>query len=234
MGGAMAGATGRIPGFLPELTAAGPRRDPSLVPFVAIQILVLAFFIVLTAHADRDSRRSREVTESIQAKFAGLDIAEKSGPQVGAADAGVSKALHEAMTTFQGLVPLEDSLVQVSATEQYLRLPLELFFAAGSSDVKQPIHSLLAQLMRALDSRPDGWGYEVEIAISLGAQESLALDRAASLATALAGGKAKDEFLTVALGKGDPDWLVLLVRLRPDSTGIKPIETAPSELDVKP
>ena len=192
------------------------RRDPSLVPFLSIQLLILAFFIILTSHATLNDEKVRSVTESVQQHFAGIRENVTSGPQGGPLEPEARSALRNVMVSFQGLVPLDSSVRQLSALEQTIRLPADLFFAQDSADLLESRRSLIEEVMRALDLRPRGWGYELELLLQGDPPDTLTITRAATLAEALAGDGSPQGSTVVAMGQGDPGWLVLLVRLRPN------------------
>lgn len=191
------------------------RRDPSLVPFLSIMLLVLAFFIILTSKATFDAEKARAVTDSIQRQFAGLQDDVISGPQGGALAPEARDVLRNVLVKFQGLVPLDGNVRQLSSLEQAIQLPTDLFFESDSDAVLASRRSLMGEVMRALDQRPAGWGYELEILVQGNPPGPLTLARAANLAAALAGEGGLQSDIVVALGRGDPDWMVLLVRLRP-------------------
>jgi hypothetical protein len=205
-----------------------PRRDPSLVPFLSIQLLILAFFIILTSHATLNADKARAVTESVQRQFSGNQESVPEGPQGGALEPEARTVLQKVMVTFQGLVPLDRNVRNLSALEQIIRLPVELFYAADSADIIASRRSLFDEVMRAIDLRPAGWGYEIEILVQGDPPSSLTLDRAANLAAALAQDGQAQANVAVAVGTGDPAWLVLLLRLRPQQT--TPVGGAAEEL----
>ncbi|MBL8708993.1 MAG: hypothetical protein JNL25_07365 [Rhodospirillaceae bacterium] len=211
-----AGALARRGVFLTPPMPPAKSRNPSLVPFLSVQLLVLAFFIVLTSQATRDASKARAITESVQRHFAGTERLVQEGPQRGPAAPDVRDVLNNVMIQFQGLVPLDRNVVHLSALEQALRLPTELFFEDGSSELRPTRRGLIDEVMRAIDLRPQGWGYEMEIQVQGDPPDALALNRAASLAAAMAADKRPESDIVVALGGGHPDWMVLIVRLRPD------------------
>lgn len=197
---------------------APPARNPSLVPFLSVQLLVLAFFIILTSHTTLNAEKSRAVTESVQRHFAGTQENVPTGAQGGALEPEARDVLQNVMVAFQGLIPLDRNIRRLSPLEQTIKLPVELFFAADSTDVLGSRRSLIDEVMRAIDLRPAGWGYELEILVQGNPPSALTLDRAANLAAALAGEERGQPNIVVAMGTGDPAWMVLMVRLRPNQT----------------
>lgn len=212
----MAGALpARRPHDLLTPPPAESRRDPSLVPFLSIMLLVLAFFIILTSHATLNNEKVRAVTDSVKQHFSGTQIDVASGPQGGPLEPEARNVLRNVMVSFQGLVPLDSSVRQISALEQAIRLPADLFFTPDSATLMEARRGLIGEVRRALDLRPSGWGYELELLVQGDPPSALTVSRAASLAEALAGDGADNGSTVVAMGQGDPGWLVLLVRLRP-------------------
>lgn len=208
----------RAPALPPSLLGplpAPPRRDPSLMPFLSIMLLVLAFFIILTSKASFDADKARAVTESVQRKFAGQQAAVVDGPQGGALQPEARDVLENVRVLFQGLVPLDRNARQIGAHEMALSLPVDLFFAADTAEVLPARRSLMDEVMRAIALRPAGWGYELEIRLQGDPPGPLTLDRAANLAATLAGERPAEPGILVALGPGSPDWMALMIRLRP-------------------
>lgn len=207
---------------------APPARNPSLVPFLAIQLLVLAFFIILTSHTTLNAEKARAVTESVQRKFSGMQDNVAAGAQGGALEPEARDVLQNVLVAFQGLIPLDRNVRHLSALEQTIKLPVELFFAGDSTEVLDSRRSLIDEVMRALDLRPAGWGYELEILVQGNPPSALTLDRAANLAAALAQEGRGQPSIVVAMGRGDPAWMVLMVRLRPNQTA--PDQMGPDQM----
>src|SRR5690606_24289039 len=152
------------------------------VPFLSIMLLVLAFFIILTSHATLNTERTRAVTESVQRQFAGVQENIAAGAQGGPLEPEARAVLQNVLVQFQGLVPLGRDARQLSSMEQLIKLPVDLFFAADSAEVLSSRRSLIGEVIHALDLRPVGWGYELEILVQGDPPSPLTLDRAAHLA----------------------------------------------------
>ncbi len=174
------------------------KADPGLVALLSLQLLLLAFFILLTALSRFEQDRVHRVVESVTDSFGVPFVA--SAPQPAAHG---SLGFHEAMK------PIVEELRRVAAAtlpveleielrrdgELRIEIPDDLLFGAADATPRATVRPLLTAVARALngprfEARP--WALDASArAVPLpgrdraGAQE-LAVRRAAATARSLA------------------------------------------------
>jgi hypothetical protein len=125
---------------MPASTSENP-ADRILLTFLALGLMLLAFFVVLTASATFDQRRMREVVQSVQTVFvAPRETATpvQNVPVDAALEAAVSTLRANVSDIFSGMVPRDTtppSPGKSSANPDRVEIdvPMPLFFAADEA-----------------------------------------------------------------------------------------------------
>lgn len=190
----------------PSLHGWAGTRHASLSLFLALYLMLLAFFIALIAHSTFEEQRSTRALESLNAtfqRFASTSLGRFTG------DAGVVVA--EARAFKRTVGGLFEAAIPAAKVEEIGRgallevtVPTESLFEPGLASVRRPHLRLLDRLVAAMGAAPEGYRYIMEFLTASdystsepsGARETLPLDRAGSLArTMVARGAAPDMIL---------------------------------------
>ncbi|MEX2630673.1 MAG: hypothetical protein WD341_12110 [Tistlia sp.] len=145
-------AAGPLPGG-PGPERAGDRPDPGLVALLSLQLLLLAFFILLTALSQYEQDRVQRVVESVTDAF-GVPF-ESAEPQPLSAG---SLGFHEAMK------PVAEELRRVAAAalpvrieiklhqdgELRIEIPYQALFGLADASPRATVRPLFVTLSRAL------------------------------------------------------------------------------------
>jgi hypothetical protein len=176
----------------PTLHGWAGTRHASLSLFLALYLMLLAFFIALIAHSTFEEKRSIRALESLNAtfqRFASSSLGRFTG------DAGtVVDEARAFRTTARGLF---EAAIPAAKVEDIGRgallevtLPTESLFEPGAATVRRAHLRLLDRLVAAMGAPPDGYRYIMEFVTSSDYStgetartgETLALARAGSLA----------------------------------------------------
>ncbi|WP_404384841.1 hypothetical protein [Caenispirillum salinarum] len=202
----------------PTLHGWAGTRHASLSLFLALYLMLLAFFIALIAHSTFEEQRSMRAMDSLNAtfqRFGSTALGRFTG------DAGTMVAEARAFKTtarglFEGAIPaakVEDvgrgRLLDVT-------VPAESLFEPGLAAVRRPHLRLLDRLVAAMASPPEGYRYIMEFLTASdystgetsGARETLALDRAGSLARTMVARGAPPDMIVAGVttrGAAGPD-----------------------------
>ncbi len=199
---------------------------------LSLNLILLAFFIVLNSLADIEADRARAVLASINQTFNGEVEVGGYRPAVSSllgALPEVEAKMREVGSLFEAIAPLAQAKSIRRASLVQIDLPANALFEPASLRFRQGRQVLLARLAQSLRKGPvDAPRYLVEILVGTGplaagdsdaaaaGTPSLELRRAAVLAASLSAEGAPLDGLSTGLLPGAPDSLRFVVRLRPD------------------
>ncbi|WP_119459774.1 hypothetical protein [Rhodospirillaceae bacterium SYSU D60014] len=182
---------------------------------LSLQLLLLAFFALLTALSSFEGDRSRLVIDSLQSAFASPLAEPAARTAVERSEFLVLQRLQEAVGD---LVRTEIPLTRVARTEpgraMRLDLPAEAFFGAGEARLNPMQRSLFERLVAALDHRPAAYRYEIDVLQPDGLPPELLLARADALAEAMTMAGVPASSLSVGSRHGEIDRIEIMIHLR--------------------
>jgi len=208
-------------------------RTANEAPSIAMQLLslslfllLLVFFIVLNAQAERKADRTQAVLASLETRYPVFTIhprlreghepvASRSGT-VFAADRleGLGDLFATAIAVSKVTVVTPGRLLEV-------RLPADSLFVPGTARLRTDRHGLIDRVIDSLRRPPAGGRLEVEafLAIDEGghSQPPGPVQRSAALARALTGGGAPAGSVSVGIERGLPGTARLQFSLHPDA-----------------
>jgi|GEM_PF-2951094 len=212
----------------PTDSAQGTVGRGSLVLFLALYLLLLAFFIMLMALSSLERQRSDAVLDSLSQTFAPrrtpgevqLPLDDLTGAQR-AAEAFIALVTQ----TFQSAVPSLRPRMIVPGRAVELRMRAEALFEPESDTLRPPRGPMLDSVIAAMAEAPPGLRFELaliaEVAETQDANDldlmpedttSLGLRRAGAFGRFMNARGAAPGSVVVGLAPGDPAWLRLLVR----------------------
>ena len=134
----------------------GAQKDPNIVALLSLQLLLLAFFILLNAMSKFEDEKTRRVLESVNDTFNGQvqavrNAATYSGA-IGSLDGGRS-LVAELKRLFTSALPATRVLQTSRANLFRLELPAAKLFEAGSAELRSGRLGLLRRISDALKQR---------------------------------------------------------------------------------
>jgi len=152
----------------PASTSENP-ADRILLTFLALGLMLLAFFVVLTASASFDQRRMREVVQSVQTVFVAPRETATPVQTVlvdAALEAAISTLRANVSEIFSGMVPRDDTPPapgrnSANPDRVEIDVPMLLFFAADEA-VLYPL-PVLDSIVAVLGSPPAGYRMELVV-----------------------------------------------------------------------
>ena len=205
----MTGAEGTHKGF-------GFGSGPILMGLVGLQLMLLAFFIVLTSMSSFDETRVDSVLGSIQRQFAELSGGEDGDDARSSADTLSLEAVRDEVA---GVLA---SMLQLDRVERNGNGAVEIEFAAdrlfaeGTAQLLPGIDHMLQRTVAAIDRRPAGYRYELDVLIGRpqgGPTDALAVDRAGALVRAFVDFGARPNSMAAGLQPASPGRVRLVLRL---------------------
>ena len=140
------------------MTSAAPAQregsgDSGIVLLLSLNLILLAFFILLNALSRFDENRTRVVIDSVNQAFHG-ELATLNVPGLLNGSPGLlpeSEALaNEVGSLFESIVPAVRSTHTDRARVVHIDLPVDVLFKAGEGTLRPERHQLIRRLAKAL------------------------------------------------------------------------------------
>ncbi len=142
--------------------------DSTMGLFVALYLILLAFFIVLTSVSQQSAIRASAAMESVNTAFKEQgDIRDGVSEEVlkSAASDPVLIAIEQA---FSSEFDIKGQFAVLGGNVYQVEIPVEYLFEAGSFRVRASIHPLLDQLLELLARAPAGQKQEMALMFGRG------------------------------------------------------------------
>ena len=217
-------------------TAASPghdtRSNSNMMLLLSLNLILLAFFILLNSLAEFETDRARAVLESVKQAFHGKVEVAGQLPAISNALGElpeVAAKMREVGSLFEAIAPLAQAKSLRRANSVQIDLPASALFKPGIPRIRQAREALLARLAHSLRKTHEGAPrYLFEILVGIGPRKAvedtatsnsatLELRRAAVLAVRLNAEGAPLDGLSTGLQPGAANSLRFVVRLRPNA-----------------
>lgn len=194
--------------------------------FLSLFMLVLAFFIVLTAISQREQKRAAEAIGSVAEVFRSGDrIVVSPARRPGEAAFDPAGSFHEEMRRLlQATLPIAPLDPVQDGEVLRVTVPAHLLFRHGSAELLPRGRRLVEGVAEGLKRREQGLRYEAELVLGVGESlprganpgANLAVRRAGSFARALGEHGAPPRAIQIGLRPGDPNEAQLTFYRRDD------------------
>lgn len=198
-------------------------RDPNLVGLLSLQLLLLAFFILLSSISTFDESRVRSVLGSVQEAFSDVSGSSDRDDSAMQADAIVLAAIVDEVEGVLSTALQLDRVERVGEGDVAFELPADALFVAGSAQIAPGRADVLRRIVAALDRRPAGFRYELDLLVGRAAATAdgadavplptLGIDRAGALARAFDDAGAMPSALSAGLTSAADGKLRVVIRL---------------------
>jgi hypothetical protein len=211
--------------------------DSSIILLLSLNLILLAFFILLNALSRFDETRTRVVIDSVNQAFHG-QVEPLAVPGLLSGSPGllpdVEALANEAGSLFEAIVPAVRSTHTDRAGVVRIDLPADALFTAGEGTLRPERRQLIRRLAKALLRRSaNDLIYELaflhgvpDAASGTAAEHSLEVTRAAGMAGFLAEEGLSPARLSIGLQPGRPTMVEFVLTVR-DSVGT-PVPSAGS------
>lgn len=200
-----------------------PREGATVALFLALYLVLLAFFILLVAISEGHSHRSSEIFEGLSSRFAARDAEGGESPSF-ASDLGrvISPAeyLDTVTRVYESAIPATRVEEIVPGRVMQMVLHVDSLFEHDTETLRPAQRRAFAELVASLSAPPPGLAYVVEAAFGVADPENLlpvasgrAARRAAIVAEAFAAEGAPPGAAVAALESGDPLAVRLIFRV---------------------
>lgn len=204
----------------PRDTAGGASTDATTLAFLALYLIVLAFFLMLTAIATPSAERARAAVGSLATTFRGI-----AEVDIGARPESGGDALAGRFGVFaQGLRRLIETALPLALVvpdhlgrEMRLAMAADALFMPDSADLRAEVRPVVERLAGLLAAPRSGEAVATEVLITAarGPGRALAIARAAGLVETLVGMGAPAVGLSAGIVPGASGRLNLVFRIAP-------------------
>jgi hypothetical protein len=208
-----------------------------LTLFLALYLVVLAFFIVLVSISTPEKVKSSAVMNSLTSVFASV-LPPTTSLTAFTGDEGDVIAAREFQRTISDVFATQLRVARVEKVQpgrlMRVSLPTETLFQTGRAVVRENRFSLLDRIVAAISSRPPGLRFDLEFTIGRarpvdGAPPSVStaeIERAGAFARELLARGAPPDTLSVAVGPNDPGQVSMTFYVRSLDVSEVPIDGA--------
>jgi hypothetical protein len=203
-----------------------PPGGSTLTLFLALYLLVLAFFIVLVSISSPEKVKSSAVMDSLTSVFASV-VPSTMSPTAFAADEGDVIAVREFQRSISTMFATQLRVARVVEVQpgrlMRVSLPVSSLFQSGQAVIRENRFSLLDRIVAAISSRPPGLRFEMEFFVGRArtidgpspASPTEEIERAGAFARQMLARGAPPDSISVAVGYGDPELALITFYIRP-------------------
>lgn len=148
--------------------------DSTMGLFVALYLILLAFFIILTSVSQQSTSRALDAMESVNTAFKEDGDATNGLDQTAVQSAASDPVLIDIERAFSSAFDVKGQFAVVGGNVYQVQMPANNLFEPGSFRVRPDVHTTLDELLGILTSAPNG--QQQELALLFGRGEG-AVDR---------------------------------------------------------
>ena len=197
----------------------GEENKAFIVQFLALNLLILAFFILLVSMSTFEESKVKAVAESMNSLV--TPLRKKKSPVVFLSNSGTLIAAEEFQDHIEEVFSTVISAHRVEIVEpgRVMRvvIPADNLFEPNSERLKVSQLALLDRLIGSLSARPPGHRFDMQFVIGFGDQNSglgpisqtLEMTRAATFIRNMLSRGAPNDSITMGMKRGDPQTVTL-------------------------
>lgn len=148
--------------------------DSTMGLFVALYLILLAFFIILTAVSQQSAVRASAAMESVNTVFKETGVAQTGANPNALQSAASDPVLIEIERAFTSAFDIRGQFAVAGGNIYQVQMPTDYMFEPGSFRVRASVHPTLDQLLAVLNTAPTGQKQELALLFGRG---SGAVDR---------------------------------------------------------
>lgn len=202
------------PAAPPPSAAATGRGNASVAMFLALYLLLLAFFIVLNALSTLEESRIKKVLNSLQVTFAEfLDPTDLSVFTSSVGDVIGPKEFTDHLTgLFEAAIPAGRVEMVEPGELLQMQTAADSLFLVGSAEMRSAHRALIGRLVAAMSRAPDGYRYAMDFIVNVPPAEGgglpadldgLQAQRAMAMVDIMVDHGLPQHLLTIAVAPGD-------------------------------
>ena len=191
------------------------RSDTTILQFLSLYLLILAFFILLVTISTVDKNKVDAVADSIKSE---LEIEKRESGPILAGQVFQDKTT-ELFATALGVQKIE--IMQLGKIMR-IQMTAESLFEPGKEITKRSQQPLIDRVIAALSSRPPGYQFDMEFVIgspytsgqNLPTQQTLAMRRAGAFVREMLNRGAPPDAVSIGMGHVDKGQAVMWFYVR--------------------
>lgn len=142
--------------------------DSTMGLFVALYLILLAFFIVLTSISQQSTARATAAMESVNAVFKQAGVVDDDFNRDDLRSAASDPVLIEIERAFSTAFNITGQYAVSGGHIYQVQLPATYLFETGSFRVRQDVHHVLDELLKLLKNAPNGQKQEMALLFGSG------------------------------------------------------------------
>lgn len=208
-----------------EITNAAPVNpgNSTLFLFLALYLLVLAFFILLNSFSTLEDVKAKTAMKSLTATFS--PVPPSTDPTaLQAEDSSASGQAFQETVTGIFATSLQVAKVEIVQPGKLMRIivPTDALFQTGKAEVREAQTQLLDRIVTTLSGRPPGMRHDLELVMAsrfvtdkdLSTGRNMELRRADAFVSKMRERGVPPDSVTVGVKPGDPDQIIMWFYVR--------------------
>lgn len=143
--------------------------DSTMGLFVALYLILLAFFIVLTSVSQQSAMRASDAMQSVNTVFKESNEARNGSDAEAVQSAASDPVLIEIERAFTSAFDVQGQFAVAGGNIYQVQMPAAYLFEPGSFRVRTAVHPALNELLGVLVSAPNGQRQELALMFGRGA-----------------------------------------------------------------
>lgn len=195
--------------------------DNTVALFLALYLLILAFFILLVSISTTEKIKSQAVMDSLSSSFTSLLTPSANPTTFTSKEGDLVAAAQHFQEEITGVFSSELQIAQVTIVQpgrlMQVALPSDALFVPNETRIREARYPLLDRIIAAISNRPAGLRWDMEFIIgskyavgkSLPIGETLEMTRAGAFAREVLARGAPPDSVMVGMEPGDPGRIVI-------------------------
>ncbi|SLN77125.1 flagellar motor protein MotB [Oceanibacterium hippocampi] len=193
----------------------GPRSDPSIVVFLSLYLLLLAFFILMNSISEQQAERAKAAMASVNAEFNAprpADAVQVAQSLAQGVTLGADQIQTRIRRVFETAISVARYEFNEDTNQMSITVPADRLFEPGRATLLRTRTGLFRAVAKAMTDRQRGKRYGMEVLFGSGATLPDAANPGRILQIQRAGMVARDfrergvaaESIAIGLHRGDP------------------------------
>jgi len=199
--------------------------DSSVALFLALMLLVLAFFIIMVSISQIEIAKSKAALKSIATTFSKVSATNTQLTFVSNSQGKEKEGQQfqkEITNIFSTIIQVTSADVVKPGREMRVRLESDVLFKKGKAEVEEINHPFLDRVVATLSARPPGFRFDIEFIIGsfheegnvMPENQTLEMSRAGEFARAMLSRGIPPDSVTVGINPGDPKMVTIWFYVR--------------------
>ena len=199
--------------------------DSSVALFLALMLLVLAFFIIMVSISQIEIAKSKAALKSLASTFSKVSVTNTQLTFISNSEGKKKEGQQfqkEISNIFSTIIQVTSADIVKPGREMRVRLESDVLFKKGKAEVQEINYPFLDRVVATLSARPPGFRFDIEFIIGsyhekgnvMPENQTLEMSRVGEFARAMLSRGIPPDSVTVGINPGDPKMVTIWFYVR--------------------